>query len=285
MDIKVKGHSGCKIEIINNGVKLFIRKSTKDPNYVLRLNKQIEKQIAAYKNPCMHIKIPEIYSYHTTENEAYFDMEYIYSQNFVDYFEDSNFSNISYFVKALKMFVDFELETSPLQDVDTKIFFDKFQAVKQNCKSNSYVKDDIDIKRILIDSEKEIYKIGPKMTLPIGKCHGDLTYSNILFNGNYYYLIDFLDSFIESPLIDLVKIRQDTKYGWSQLMYNDNFDITRLDLISKKIDQEINDSYKKYEWYGLYYKRFQLMNFLRILQYAKDDNVIEYLKKVIISLL
>ena len=103
-----------------------------------------------------------------------------------------------------------------------------------------------------------------------------------MFNGNNYYLIDFLDSFIESPLLDIVKIRQDTAYLWSTLMYHKPFDQVRLNIVSKRIDLALNDYFtSKYDWYRKYYMPLQLMNFLRILQYAHDEKVISYLKTVI----
>ena len=104
-------------------------------------------------------------------------------------------------------------------------------------------------------------------------------------NGNNYYLIDFLDSFIESPLLDLVKIRQDSQYEWSRLMYEGDVDLVRLSIISQKIDYEIDSYYSQYVWYREYYHVFQLMNFLRILQYAKEEKVTNYLKNVINSML
>ena len=60
--------------------------------------------------------------------------------------------------------------------------------------------------QIMAECAKVFEQLPIEIEIPMGKCHGDLTFSNILFNGNNYYLIDFLDSFIESPLLDLVKI-------------------------------------------------------------------------------
>ena len=52
--------------------------------------------------------------------------------------------------------------------------------------------------------------------MPLGPCHGDLTFSNIIVSPTgSLNLIDFLPSFIESPIWDIVKIYQDLKYGWS----------------------------------------------------------------------
>ena len=49
-----------------------------------------------------------------------------------------------------------------------------------------------------------------------------------------------------------------------------------------KIDRELDCYFaSRYEWYGRYYRPLQLMNFLRILQYAHEPKVIDYLKHAI----
>lgn len=285
MEIQVKGHSGCQIDIVNDSNNLFIYKSTQDPKYIKRLYLQAKKQQEACNKTYLHIRIPEIFDIDKSEEHLIIKMEYVYSKNYVDYFEDAGFDNINYFIKALKIFVNEEIEDSPLQKVNTKIVKDKFEDVYRKCSVNEHIAHDDEIKDILESCKKIFSGLSPEIEIPVGKCHGDLTFSNILFNGNNYYLIDFLDSFIESPLLDLVKIRQDSKYEWSRLMYEDEVDMVRLGIISSKIDNEINRYYQKYEWYQKYYHIFQLMNFLRILQYAKEDCVIKFLKNVLKSLL
>ena len=89
---------------------------------------------------------------------------------------------------------------------------------------------------------------------------------------------------MESPLLDIVKIRQDSAYLWSQLMYSGDCDTIRLKIVADKIDKEIVRFTSQYEWFR-HYKLFQLMNFLRILQYAKEPKVIDYLKNVLNQLL
>jgi len=106
-----------------------------------------------------------------------------------------------------------------------------------------------------------------------------------MFKDNTYYLIDFLDSFINTPLMDIVKLRQDTKYNWSYLLINDKKDFN----ISKKmlfdLDKNIVNHYNKYKFFTESYKLLQQMNFLRILQYAKNDNIILFLKITLKNLL
>ncbi len=138
----------------------------------------------------------------------------------------------------------------------------------------------------IIEESQSFFDALTAMTIPVGRCHGDLTFSNILFNGNNYYLIDFLDSFIETPLQDIAKIRQDTAFRWSQLMYTKRYDSVRLSIICNKIDSEL-DAYfsNKYQWYAEHYKCLQLMNILRILPYSHEERVVDYLKNVLNSLL
>lgn len=285
MEIQVKGHSGCQIDIVNDGSNLYIYKSTHDPKYIERLYLQAKKQKEASQKEYQHIRIPEIFDIDKTDDHLIIKMEYVYSKNYVDYFEDAGFDNISYFVKALKIFVNAEIANSPLQMVDTQVVKDKFEDVCKKCYANEHIKDDKEVLQILEACSPVFSSLPQQIEIPMGKCHGDLTFSNILFNGNNYYLIDFLDSFIESPLLDLVKIRQDSQYEWSRLMYEGEVDLVRLSIISQKIDREIDAFYSQYQWYRDYYHVFQLMNFLRILQYAKEEKVITYLKNVIKSML
>lgn len=284
MEIEVKGHSGCSVNILSTGggSTLLIDKSTEDKSYFTRLLLQAKKQQKAGEQEYQHIRIPKIERIVQDERHVSIIMEYVYSRNFIEYFEAAGFEQISYFIKALQLFVDREIKASPIKKVDSKIILDKLSSVEEKVNANPMLQDD-EISHLMEEAHKEFYSTmrQDSIDIPVGLCHGDLTFSNILFNGNNYYLIDFLDSFIESPLMDIVKIRQDSAYGWSQLMYVNNYDRIRLKLICSKIDKEIDAYYHKYDWYRNYYKIMQLMNFLRVLQYAKEKKVIDYLKKVI----
>lgn len=283
MDIEVKGHSGCQIDIVRENDDLFVYKSTTDPKYFSRLQLQAQKQQDAATVELQHIRIPQIVNVHRDERSVVVKMEYVYSKNFVGYFEYAGFEQIAYFTKALKLFLDYEIKHSSLQTVKADILKLKFADVSEKTKSNKVLKDDTEVLDILRESEK-IFANATDMELPVGKCHGDLTFSNILFNGNNYYLIDFLDSFIESPLLDIVKIRQDSAYQWSQLMFTGEYDRLRLKIVADKIDSDIVKYASQFEWYQ-YYTVLQLMNFLRVLQYAHEKEVIDYLKRIIKQLL
>lgn len=281
MKLDIQGHSGCDIVIVHNDNELRIHKSTHDPNYVPRLINQANKQIEASKREYQNIRIPFIFEVEHTDRDATIKMEYIYSKNFIEYFENAGFEQIKYLIGAIKYFIDLEINASTIQTVPSCVLTDKMADVARKVSKNKHLQDDEKALE-LVELSKQVMDSVGDMVLPVGTCHGDLTFSNILFNGNNYYLIDFLDSFIESPLLDIVKIRQDTAYLWSTLMYGKPFDKVRLSIVSEKIDKAIDEYFSaKYEWYRKYYMPLQLMNFLRILQYGHEEKVITYLKQVI----
>lgn len=283
MDIEVKGHSGCNIEVVRENNELFVYKSTNDFHYLNRLLLQAKKQQYAEQLELQHIRVPKIYNVYKDNLSVIIKMEYVYSKNFIGYFEYAGFEQISYFIKALCLFLNYEIKNSPLLTVSGDVVKHKFEDVYQKTINNEVLKNDREILELMNKSAIHFTNVRDMM-LPIGKCHGDLTFSNILFNGNNYYLIDFLDSFIESPLLDIVKIRQDSAFLWSKLMFEGNYDEIRLNIVADKIDQEIVNYASQFEWFR-YYPLFQLMNFLRVLQYAHEEKVIIYLKRIIKQLL
>lgn len=283
MNIEVKGHSGCQIEVVRENSGLYVYKSTHDAGYFNRLELQGRKQQEVAKLELQHIRVPKILDIRHATDSVTLKMEYVYSKSFVGYFEYAGFEQISYFIQALCLYLDYEIKHSPMKAVRAEILKDKFADVQSKTMRNPALSNDSELIQMLQKSATCFDAIG-EMSLPIGICHGDLTFSNILFNGNSYYLIDFLDSFVESPLLDIVKIRQDSSFLWSQLMFSGQYDAIRLQIVADKIDQEIVKYASQYEWYQ-YYPIFQLMNFLRVLQYAHEEKVIIYLKQIINQLL
>lgn len=283
MKLEIKGHSGCQVDVVQENGKLYVYKSTHNQGYLKRLQLQGKKQQAAVDMGLPCISVPKILDIQTTDTSVVLKMDYIYSKSFVSYFEYAGFEQISHLIDSLCTFLSYEIHKSKIQNVSANILKEKFADVKDKTLNNPKLQNDNEIVSI-IDRSEHIFDNVSDMQLPIGKCHGDLTFSNILFNGNDYYLIDFLDSFVESPLLDIVKIRQDSAYLWSRLMYSGDCDTIRLKIVADKIDDEIVKFASQFNWYE-HYKVFQLMNFLRILQYAKEEHVISYLKNIINNLL
>ena len=51
------------------------------------------------------------------------------------------------------------------------------------------------------------------------------------------------------------------------------------------VEMEIDIYYSNYDWYNKYYSTCQLMNFLRVIQYAKEERTVAFLKNVLNSIL
>lgn len=285
MKIEVKGHSGCQIDVVPEEGEIYVYKSTADPKYMKRLAMQAEKQKAAAQVAYQHIRVPEVFEIKTDAETTVVKMQYVYSRNFIEFFEQAGFEQVDYLIGALKYFIEYEIKQCEEQKVRADIFREKYADVRSKVEKNSIYEGDNEIVSILNRSQA-VFASLEDMLLPVGLCHGDLTFSNVLFNGNNYYLIDFLDSFVETPLQDVVKIRQDTCYRWSQLMYTKRYDVVRLHIVCDKIDREIDNFFsQKYAWYRLYYKPMQLMNILRILPYAHERKVVDYLVTILKGIL
>lgn len=96
--------------------------------------------------------------------------------------------------------------------------------------------------------------------------HGDLTLGNILYHNNQLHLIDFLDGFISSYILDICKLRQDLLYHYSDsiLSYRRRLYYEYiLEEVMKECDIDKNTL-----------RLFDTLNFARILPYAKDKTKI-----------
>lgn len=276
MELKVSGNSGVTVSIIDNGMNdIFVRKSTDIREKVSRLELQATKQLHAKTN-VSNIKIPKIYGI-TNNKDEYFkiDMEYVYSYNFVEFFENAYKDDINNFVSCIIDFIEEEISESEIVNVNKNDIILKIDSIVDKLELNSSVTKEYNknIYKNILKIRDFVNMLPNEIQLPVGKCHGDLTYSNILFKGDNYYLIDWLDSYIESPIMDIVKIRQDSYFAWSNLMLEDkNFDNIRMSIINDYIDKKIDNHFKKYDWYNKYYQIFQMVNFLRILPYCRKES-------------
>ncbi len=284
MELIVKGHSGFSIDIVREGTNLYVYKRCSDANKAERLMRQAAKQEQATGFHYSGFQTPHIIATEHNAKGASIKMDYIYSRNFMEYFESAGFEQIDYFIQTLIRFIEEELAHSPIQVIPADIVNSKFMSVKKTIAANTHIRKDNALASIMEKAERLLTGI-TEWRLPVGICHGDLTFSNILFTANTYYLIDFLDSFIESPLMDIVKLRQDSAHIWSAKLYTKPYDPIRLGIISRKIDTELDTYFQQYNWYNAYYLPLQVLNLLRVLQYAKEDAIVDDLETELTKLL
>lgn len=269
--IKIKGHSNFCVKIVKFNNKYLIEKSSnlKDAE---RLQRQINKQIAlSHNNFLYNVNVPNIVDKIIKSDRVYHYMEYIsFSENVIDFICKGNCVKINWFYKQLINIIECYIEKCVFKRINYKILFNKLHSVQINVTNNKFIEES-KLNLVFNYLYENLDKVS-SIKIPIGICHGDLTFSNILIDNNRMelYLIDFLDSFIESPLLDIVKIRQDTKHLWTLNLYNHNFDKNKTIIIMNYLDKIIDNYFKKYDFYNDCYKYFQIINLLRVLQYSKN---------------
>ena len=286
--LKIKGHSGCGLDVIDDGHELRVVKTSKE-SYLPRLEKQCKKQKETYEYLAFSssfIKVPDA----EWENNS-INMKYIHGQSFIEFFEKAGTNEITDICTEIINYIEDEIARSPIDAVSQDVFEKKWQSTYEaatkspfyndDCYDGNHVPNSVRINESFNRMGKWFNKNnGKPIEIPMGVCHGDMTFSNIIFNSAGLWLIDFLDSFVETPLQDIVKLRQDTLYEWSTLMVDASYNKVRIKTVFEYIDKKLDEYFKAYDWYK-YYNMLQYMNILRILPYVKEANVNERLLNIL----
>jgi thiamine kinase-like enzyme len=250
--LSLVGHSGCELVFLKKDDKRIIRKISRDVSYNQRLELQCLKQKQFFHR---YIKSPKVLDSGFINNLYYFDMEYINGLKFNDFVRTKNFCDIKAIFDILLNFI-FE-NFSNLHENKTSVILEKIASIE--------ISNLIDVNSILHLKSLAEHPVN------IGYCHGDLTFENIIISDNNIFLIDFLDSFIESPIIDISKLMQEFDLNWSNrndstltnLSVIRNIFLKRM-LINKLSNYDINENSV------LLQNKLTLM---RILPYTKSINL------------
>ena len=278
-ELKLEGRSGCVLDIFSSDGDFVVRKSSVSASYSSRLAKQAQKQ-AAYKNTSNTTFIaPKVLNERTDDKGIYhFDMEYVHGEKFSDFLSRATIGEINALYSLFEEYFEQLFTESTKQTIEYKVIEDKASDIKQKLESNSFYSQSFKNKIVNFLLNKV-----PKQEIPLGSCHGDFTFSNILFSkGDKVYIFDFLDSFIESPIIDLVKIRQDTKFYWS-IEIDTDLDTAKkgrvmqvMQYLDKKFANYLASKHPQYqEWYNY----LELFNLVRIMPYAHNIRDVHFLQK------
>ena len=192
------GLSGCKLELIGSNT---LRKHSSSPSYNKRLELQVKKQELFSNQVFRNVETPKV----LRKEDSYFDMEYVTGRSFDEYFSMCSVSDIDFVFDSLCGYFDGLISHSQYYqpEVSKKRLLDKNNSLETHTR---HLTDLYHIRQMVSSIT---------MKIPQTFCHGDLTFTNIIFNKNRLYYIDFLDCFIDSFLCDLVKLKQDLYYHWS----------------------------------------------------------------------
>lgn len=249
----VKGHSGFGIELLD---ELTIRKSASGSG-ADRLKLQIKKQVQFQKKiQSDKVRTPKIFRTAKRPGGFHADMEFIAAKDFIQFLSEADRATLDGFLKTITDFIRRNLKLCDGVDVSEQVKMKLVELEKKN------------VPAIYINAARK--RCVSPVRVPVGPCHGDLTLSNILFKGGHLYLLDFLDCYVESPLQDIVKLRQDTRFGWSLQLYQADFNRAKIQITLQYLDRKIEAAFQSDEWFGRHYELFQLVNLMRVLPYCTE---------------
>jgi thiamine kinase-like enzyme len=180
-------------------------------NKIDRAIRSIEKQ-RSFKpifSPIGVIEAAPVLSVVNTPTQVDILMPYIEGVTGEDFAVHSTQKLISALSSSLSSIIYHEIERSSNNVIKLSVFTEKVEEVRQST-------TDLDLIALVDMVLREVEGFPKELVFPIGPCHGDLTLSNIIVtSGSKITLIDFLHTYLETPLQDVAKLMQEFSYGWS----------------------------------------------------------------------
>ena len=282
-DIRLKGHSGCKLFLIredNSSKVKCVRKVSKDISYNKRLETQAIKQ-DQFSSKIFNI--PNVIESSMLEKLFYFDMEYISGHTVASKIGTMDMRTIE---ELSQNIFDFIIENSqnktPSSQSNKEIFLPKIDSLNE-----------------LLATKKEFRRLSktfdllynyPWSRIQKTQSHGDLTLENILITekGHKIFVIDFLDSFFESWIGDISKTLLDLLIGWSfreKILKNnltENEEI-RMFFLKQSFIQKVNTlDESSHIWEDVH--AFLILDLLRIIPYTKNERIYAFLLDKLLKL-
>jgi hypothetical protein len=247
------GNSGCILKFDHD--KQVVSKVA--ANYpVARLYKQYTKA-KYFVSPHKNIKSPRVREW---TSYGAFKMDMIDGCTFIEFAKLHTIEELNMYADILFEFISYELENCDQYYTVNGQLLDKMDQIKP-----FLVKEDFQTICDLIEKKK--------IQLPIGNCHGDLTFANMVFKPDEIFFLDFLDSFIDSPVMDIVKLQQDTIYRWSPFLVSIKYE--KVDKWFHYLNTLLSQ-FSKEDWYNS--SILHVINLCRILPYSqKNDRILGYL--------
>ena len=240
------GYSSAKVELCSNDEEIFVKKtfeSEKDVKFCVKMQGETKRW-----------RSPKVLKF--DDRSVY--MRYISGHVGAQIIKRSEVSSIRNLIVFLRSFLQTNLNESVFYDV-SDIRLKKLFLIEEKMQNKFYKFEKyIDKTKFLISNQSDL--------TPIGFCHGDLTFSNIISDSSNFYFIDFLDGYLSSPIVDISKLIQELLFGWSG-RYDDN----RYSLRSMCILQDILSALNKDRIKLNDVKLECYITLLRIVPYIQDN--------------
>lgn len=265
----LQGHSGFSLNVFQKNDKyVFVKRTTEN---IQRLKKQCEKQRKFYQkvNNSLYIKhlfkVPQVINKVENNNMYSFSMKFYNGRNILSELEYNGYTRLNHILGCLFSFIKWEIKQSILSPLDSEVFKQKAYDIQK--KTNNDVST---ITEKIIDWSEELDGI----SIPIGNCHGDFTMSNMIFSDKII-LIDFLDSFLESPLQDIGKLLQEVDLRWSLKMRSGKYDALKIKIGYEFLRKKTYEEIEKINLDMRVINLFRLATQARLFPYIKEKKIFE----------
>lgn len=261
--IMLNGHSGDNIDLFSNSDGYFVEKSgAKRLIHQMLKQKQFYNEINHNKDLKLLFDVPLIIECFNDEEIFRFQMPFYNGTNILDILEKGNIHCLNTIIDKLCYFIQWEINP-------TMVLFQKNLFL--NKIDDLYLKSNKEIKILLEKFKKQVHYIHP-LLIPTGICHGDLTFSNLIFTDKIV-LIDFLNTFYDNPLQDIAKLFQEINLKWT-LLLDQNRDNTKITIgynyFRKKLEIKLNQILLQYNIKEPFLF-FYLMTLFRLTPYIQND--------------
>jgi hypothetical protein len=260
---------------------MLVRKVSGSLGYNPRLMAQKKKQeiLFAALDPALNVTVPEVMNSGFEESTGLFwyDMSYIPGERFSEFCIRLPLKGLEEIVLTYIRLIETGIGFATVNASPKDLIHSKIDALKSSLASKTEYA--LRATRLCEEAQDAV----PSTPIPIGLCHGDLTLSNVILHRDKLVLLDCLDSFLESPLLDLVKLRQDTKHHWSVFIDHDipDYAHNRIIQVMRFFDSRITQALSSNKIVNDWYSFLERLNFLRILPYLSERSELEFVLRIL----
>jgi len=273
--LAAQGRSSTKLELLGDTV----RKTAPDGPTADRLAAQYKKQMQWPQFGRTFVTVP-VQAAQLTGGGFAFSMPYCGGLGAPQWVAQASVAELRQLGDDLTQLIDAMVQASEMRPLDRSTLDVKINHVLRNANGAGWQPDHrghaVAVRVAGLLTQRIGYKVG-RESVPYGTCHGDLTLANVLFTRDAdgrqrYWLFDHLNVFMESPLLDMAKLRQETRLYWASRTSTQPHDRLRYALAMHWLDRYLVRRWRSaYPWWRTWASVFEAVNLLRLLPYIEPD--------------
>lgn len=272
-NISAASHSNADVSLLISDNILCVLKQSNIIDHRFSQSIQKQKIFQPITLAGLSISAAQILREETSDEKHKIIMRYANGISGADFAIEGNREIAGEISRGLTALLVNNMSQSIIKQIPKLIFLEKFNDLFSN--SNYFKSRHLDTLNKVAECINALLEERDTIATPVGPCHGDLTLSNIILSQSQgMILIDFLPTFLESPLQDLAKISQDLEFGWSFRRLDKN-----LRIKSQVFSNVALPSYARhlYALFPLAGYLFKILCLARIAPYITDPRTAEWL--------